>query len=70
MPDYKRMYALLCGAIDKVIDPLEQIPVAEHILETLQDALLEAEEIYIETTPYLEETADSKILKLKIDTQE
>lgn len=70
MPDYKRMYALLCGAIDKVIDPLEQIPVAEHILETLQDALLEAEEIYIETTLYLEETADSKILKLKIDTQE
>lgn len=70
MPDYKRMYALLCGAIDKVIDPLEQIPVAEHILETLQDALLEAEEIYIETTPCLEETADSKILKLKIDTQE
>ena len=31
MPDYKRMYALLCGAIDKVIDPLEQIPAAEHM---------------------------------------
>lgn len=69
MSDYKRMYALLCGAIDKVIDPLEQIPAAEHILETLQDALLDAEEIYIETTPYLEETADSKILEFKIDTQ-
>ena len=69
MADYKKMYAVLCGAIDEVIDPLEQIQAAEHILETLQDALLEAEEIYIETTPYLEETADSKILKFKIDTQ-
>ena len=23
MADYERMYALLCGAIDQVIDPLE-----------------------------------------------
>ncbi len=28
MADYERMYALLCGAIDQVIDPLERIPLA------------------------------------------
>lgn len=28
MPDYKKMYAILCGAIDDVIDPLEEIPLA------------------------------------------
>ncbi len=26
MADYQKMYALLCGAVDNVIDPLEQIP--------------------------------------------
>lgn len=26
MADYQKMYALLCGAVDDVIDPLEQIP--------------------------------------------
>ena len=24
MADYQKMYALLCGAVDDVIDPLEQ----------------------------------------------
>ena len=28
MVDYQKMYALLCGAVDDVIDPLEQIPLA------------------------------------------
>ena len=28
MADYQKMYALLCGAVDDVIDPLEQIPLA------------------------------------------
>lgn len=26
MADYQKLYALLCGAIDDVIDPLERIP--------------------------------------------
>ena len=68
MPDYERMYALLCGAVDEAIDSLEKIPAAEHISQSLQAALLEAEEIYIETAPYLDESEDSKIPELKIDT--
>ena len=28
MPNYQKMYAILCGAIDDVIDPLEKIPLA------------------------------------------
>lgn len=51
MADYKKMYAILCKAIDDAIDPLEQIPEAKRISKNLQDALLEAEEIYIDTTP-------------------
>ena len=48
MPDYKKMYAMLCKAVDDAIDPLEQIPSAKQIAKSLQDALFEAEEIYIE----------------------
>ena len=58
MPDYERMYALLCGAVDEAIDSLEKVPAAEHILQSLEAALLEAEEIYIRTSPYIEETVD------------
>ena len=68
MADYKKMYAILCGAIDNAIEPLNKIPLAAQISKSLQAALLKAEDIYIKTTPYLEETADSKILELKIDT--
>jgi hypothetical protein len=28
MADYQKLYALLCGVIDDVIDPLERIPLA------------------------------------------
>ena len=49
MTDYKKMYAILCRAIDNSIDPLEQIPHARSEAEKLKAALLEAEEIYIST---------------------
>lgn len=52
MADYKKMYAILCGAVDDVIDPLERIPLARRCVEKLKEALLEAEEVYIETSPY------------------
>lgn len=58
MADYEKMYALLCGAVDDAIDALEKVPAAEHISQSLQSALLEAEEIYIRTSPYIEETVD------------
>ncbi len=52
MPNYEKMYAILCGAIDDVIDPLERIPLATPSVKVLRDVLLKTEEIYIETSPY------------------
>ena len=50
MPDYRKMYAVLCGALDDVIDPLEQIPLACPSAAILRTALLHAEEIYLQTS--------------------
>ena len=47
MDEYKKMYAVLCGAIDEVIEPLWAIPEAHREVQKLQDALLTAEEIFI-----------------------
>ena len=49
MADYKKMYAILCGAVDDVLDDLRGIPLAVPAAEKLQKALLDAEEMYIET---------------------
>ena len=50
MADYEKMYAVLCKAMDEVIDPLALIPEARRFSDHLQSALLEAEEIYIDTS--------------------
>ena len=50
MPNYQKMYAILCGAIDNVIDPLEKIPLAVPSARKLRAALEEAEELYIATS--------------------
>lgn len=42
MADYKKMYMILCGAVDEVIDPLEQIPMARASAQVLREALLQA----------------------------
>ena len=47
MADYRKMYAILCGAIDDVIEPLERIPLAHDAAQTLRQALLEAEDVYV-----------------------
>ena len=47
MDEYKKMYAVLCGAIDEVIEPLKAIPEAQREVQKLQNALLTAEEIFI-----------------------
>ena len=67
MADYRKMYYVLCKAIDDVIDPLEHIPLAVPYARQLKAALLESEEIYITTTPYTEETDDPKIIQIKTD---
>ena len=67
MADYRKMYYVLCKAVDDVIDPLERIPLAAPYAQQLRKALLEAEEIYISTTPYAEKTEDSKVIQIKTD---
>ncbi len=65
MPDYQRMYYLLCKAVDDVIDPLEKIPDAAKYAQALHNALLEAEEIYIDTSPYeMPEDAEAEIIDI------
>lgn len=59
------MYAVLCAAVDEVIDPLEKIPLAAPQAGKLREAMREAEGIYINTTAYFEETEDAKIVRLK-----
>ena len=49
MADYQKMYALLCSCIDDVIDGLEEIPLALPYTNILKKALLDAEELYIQT---------------------
>lgn len=62
MADYKKMYAVLCAAIDEEIDTLKQIPLALPSAKRLVAALQKAEEIFIETTTYVEETEDEKVV--------
>ena len=64
MADYKKMYAILCGAVDDVIDTLEEIPLALSSARILRKALEQAEEIYIETTPYIDETDERICIKV------
>ena len=45
MADYQKLYALLCGVIDDVIDPLERIPLALPYAKKLRRALVQAEEL-------------------------
>lgn len=54
--NYKKMYAILCGAVDDVIDDLNQIPLARPAARKLQKAMLDAEEVCI--------TSDKPTLRL------
>ena len=65
MADYRKMYTILCAAIDDVIDPLERIPLAHFEVEKLRAALLFAEEIYINSSPDSEEPDAPRIIPLK-----
>ncbi len=68
MADYKKMYAVLCGAIDQVIEPLEQIPLAWPSAQVLRKALLRAEDIYVASTTYVQETEDPQVVELHADS--
>ena len=43
MPNYEKMYAILCGAISDVLD--ETLPIRVQMI--LQNAILATEEIYV-----------------------
>ena len=60
MPDYAKMYAVLCGAIDDVITPLEQIPLATPAAKRLRHALEEAEELYISSSSQPDKTSEDE----------
>ncbi len=50
MVDYQKLYALLFGAIDDVLDPLSLIPEAAPCAAALRRVLEQAEELYLEMT--------------------
>ena len=49
MPDYKAMYHILCAAADRAVTLLEEQENSFLAEDILKAALLQAEEIYIET---------------------
>ncbi len=64
MADYQKMYAVLCAAVDDVIGPLEKIPMAMQPVRTLREALLRAEDIYMDTLMYAEKDENGNLLRL------
>lgn len=67
MADYKKMYTILCGAVDEVIEPLEQIPMAREPVQVLREALLQAENVYINTTTYSQMSKNPQVVALRND---
>lgn len=65
MADYRKMYAILCRAVDEVIEPLEQIPLARGCAQGLKSALQKAEETYIDTAGYGEQTENPQVIVLR-----
>ena len=47
MPDYEKMYHILCVAASRAVDLLSDAPADNMARMTLLDALHEAEELYI-----------------------
>ena len=64
MADYQKMNAVLCAAVDDVIGPLEKIPMAMQPVRTLREALLRAEDIYMDTSMYAEKNENGNLLRL------
>ena len=50
MPDYKTMYHVLCAAASEALDELPDEPANAAGRVILQNALNEAEDIYIDTS--------------------
>lgn len=48
MPNYQKMYSILCGAASDALDQLPEKP--EEAMRILQSALDQTEELYIQTS--------------------
>ena len=51
MTDYPKMYAILCAAASEAVDLIERAHAPERAALLLREALLRAEELYIESSP-------------------
>lgn len=49
MPDYQRMYAVLCAGVSEVLDDMEGKEELRDWFQRLKALLNEAEDIYIDT---------------------
>lgn len=68
MADYKKMYMILCGAVDEVIDPLEQIPMARASAQVLREAAAPGGSgVYIDTSVYAMASAQPQVVELRND---
>ena len=61
MPDYQKMYFILCSAASKAVDQMPDMPANQLARRTLLDALNEAEDMYInESNPMQFQKDDNK----------
>ena len=49
MPDYRRMYYVLCAGISSLLDDIQETGAPSSIYQRLETLLHEAEDIYIDT---------------------
>ena len=49
MPDYQKMYYILCAGVSDVIDDMPDCGLFRPYRQRLESLLLEAEEVYIQT---------------------
>ena len=49
MPDYRRMYYVLCAGISSLLDDMQESRGMDSVYQRLETLLREAEDIYIDT---------------------
>ena len=50
MANYRKMYVVLCSAVDQAISDLQQYPFAYRSVQLLHQAMQQAEDIYIDSS--------------------
>ena len=53
MPDYQRMYYVLCAGVSSLLDDIQERGEFQGVYQRLETLLHEAEEIYIDTADVL-----------------